>query len=156
MYTTSDSAVKNSYFNGTTISVSNMQGTGTKAIQLMSSKNINILNNTFDDQIYGALSITSASSHVNIENNNFITCGMINETYTYSYTISGKTYSGNITVCLEDHHYISLQKASDNIEIVGNEFTVKSNNRIIYSEAENTAQEFSSVIGGILIGKQYC
>lgn len=175
MTTTSDSVVKNSYFNGATTSVSNMEGTGTKAVQLMSSRNINIINNTFDGQIYDALSIASGSSYVNIENNTFInntfaifyggastqgnkiknnrfiTCGMINETYEYSYNVSGKTYSGNATVFMEDRPYIGLQKASDNIEIVGNEFTVKSNNRIIYSEAENTAHGFPSVIGGILI-----
>ena len=175
MYTTSDSIIKNSYFNGTTTSISDMAGTGTKAVQLMGSKNINIINNTFDSQIYDALSIASGSSYINIENNTFInntfaifyggastqgnkiknnrfiTCGMINETYHYSYNISGKTYSGNATVFFEDRPYIGLQKASDNIEITGNEFTVKSNNRIIYSEAENTAHGTASVIGGILI-----
>ena len=175
MTTTSDSVVKDSYFNGATTSVSKMEGTGTKAVQLMSSRNINIINNTFDGHIYDALSIASASSYVNIENNTFInntfaifyggastqgnkiknnrfiTCGMINETYEYSYNVSGKTYSGNTTVFFEDRPYIGLQKASDNIEITGNEFTVKNNNRIIYSEAENTAHGFPSVIGGILI-----
>ena len=173
MYTTSNSEVKDSYFNGATTSVSGMAGTGTKAIQLMGSNHINIENNIFDGQIYDALSI--ASSYVNIENNTFtnntfaifyggastegnkiknnrfITCGIINETYSYSYTVGGKTYAGNATIDIEDLPVIGLQKASSGIEIIGNEFTVKDNNRIIYSEAENTAHGFPSVIGDINI-----
>ena len=175
MYTTTNSEIRNSYFNGATTSVSGMAGTGTKAIQLMGSKNINIKNNIFDGQIYDALSIASGSSHVNIENNTFtnntfaifyggastegnkiknnrfITCGIINETYSYSYTFGGKTYSGNAIIDLEDLPVIGLQKASSEIEIIGNEFTVKDNSRIIYSEAENTAHGFPSVIGDINI-----
>lgn len=175
MYTTSDSTVKNSYFNGTTTSVNGMAGTGTKAIQLMGSKDITILNNTFDGQIYDSLSIASGSSNTLIENNTFInntfaifyggastegnkiknnrfiTCGMINETYSTSYTLSGKTYTRNGSVSLFDLPYIGLQKASSDIEVTGNEFIVKDNNRIIYSEAENTAHGFPSVIGNINI-----
>lgn len=175
MYSTSNSEIKDSYFNGTTTSVSGMAGTGTKAIQLMGSKNIDIKNNIFDGQIYDALSIASGSSYVNIENNTFtnntfaifyggastegnkiknnrfITCGIINETYSYSYTVGGKTYAGNATIDIEDLPVIGLQKASSGIEIIGNEFTVKDNNRIIYSEAENTAHGFPSVIGNINI-----
>ncbi len=175
MYSTSNSEIKNSYFNGATTSVSGMAGTGTKAIQLMGSKNIDIKNNIFDGQIYDALSIASGSSYVSIENNTFtnntfaifyggastegnkiknnrfITCGIINETYSYNITVGGKTYSGNASVDLEDLPVIGLQKASNGIEIIGNEFTVKDNNRIIYSEAENTAHGFPSVIGNINI-----
>lgn len=175
MYSTSNSEVKDSYFNGATTSVSGMAGTGTKAIQLMGSKNIDIKNNIFDGQIYDALSIASGSSYVNIENNTFtnntfaifyggastegnkiknnrfITCGIINETYSYSFTVGGKTYAGNATIDIEDLPVIGLQKASSGIEIIGNEFTVKDNNRIIYSEAENTAHGFPSVIGNINI-----
>ncbi|MBR4448190.1 right-handed parallel beta-helix repeat-containing protein [Methanobrevibacter sp.] len=175
-FTTShDSTVRNSYFNGATTSVSSMEGTGTKAIQLMGSKNMNIINNTFDGQIYDSLSIASTSSNALIENNTFInntfaifyggastdgnkirnnrfiTCGMINETYFYNYTAGGKEYSGYATVDIQDRPYIGLQKASSNIEITGNEFIVKSNNRIIYSEAENTAHGFPSVIGDLNI-----
>lgn len=175
MYTSNNCEVKNSYFNGTTTSVSGMAGTGTKAIQLMGSKYINIQNNTFDGQIYDSLSIAATSSYVNIENNTFInntfaifyggastegskiknnrfiTCGMINETYSTSYTLSGKTYARNGSVSLFDLPYIGLQKASSDIEVTGNEFIVKDNNRIIYSEAENTAHGFPSVIGNINI-----
>lgn len=175
MYTTSNSEVTNSYFNGATTSVSGMAGTGTKAIQLMGSEHINIANNTFDGQIYDSLSIAATSGYVNIENNTFtnntfaifyggastegnkiknnrfITCGIINETYSYNYTVGGKTYSGNATIDIEDLPVIGLQKASSYIEIIGNEFTVKDNTRIIYSEAENTAHGFPSVIGDINI-----
>nr|WP_295159884.1 right-handed parallel beta-helix repeat-containing protein [uncultured Methanobrevibacter sp.] len=175
MYTSNNCEVKNSYFNGATTLVSGMAGTGTKAIQLMGSKYVNIQNNTFDGQIYDSLSIAATSSYVNIENNTFInntfaifyggastegskiknnrfiTCGMINETYSTSYTLSGKTYARNGSVSLFDLPYIGLQKASSDIEVTGNEFIVKDNNRIIYSEAENTAHGFPSVIGNINI-----
>lgn len=175
MYTTRNAEVTNSYFNGATTSVSGMAGTGTKAIQLMGSEHINIANNTFDGQIYDSLSIAATSGYVNIENNTFInntfaifyggastegnkiknnrfiTCGIINETYSYNYTVGGKTYSGNATIDIEDLPVIGLQKASSYIEIIGNEFTVKDNTRIIYSEAENTAHGFPSVIGDINI-----
>ena len=175
MYTTRNAEVTNSYFNGATTSVSGMAGTGTKAIQLMGSEHINIANNIFEGQIYDALSIASTSGYVTIENNTFInntfaifyggastegnkiknnrfiTCGIINETYSYSYTVGGKTYAGNATIGIEDLPVIGLQKASSYIEIIGNEFTVKDNTRIIYSEAENTAHGFPSVIGDINI-----
>ena len=170
-----DSTVRNSYFNGATTSVSSMEGTGTKAIQLMGSDHIDIINNTFEGQIYDSLSIAATSGYVLIENNTFINntfaifyggastdgnrirnnrficCGMINETYFYNYTVGGKEYSGYATVDIQDRPYIGLQKASSNIEITGNEFIVKSNNRIIYSEAENTAHGFPSVLGNINI-----
>ena len=169
MYTTSQSAIENCWFNGATTSVSGMAGEGTKAIQLMGSNHIDIINNTFEGQIYDGLSIASGSSYVTIEantftnntfaifyggastlggkikNNRFITCGMLNTTW----------YSANLdetfNVTYDNLPYIGLQKASDNLEIAGNTFTVKDNNRIIYSEAENTAHGFPSVIGAIQI-----
>ena len=169
MYTTSQSAIENCWFNGATTRISGMAGEGTKAIQMMGSKNIDIINNTFEGQIYDGLSIASGSSYVTIEantftnntfaifyggastlggkikNNRFITCGMLNTTW-YSPQLH-ETF--NITY--ENLPYIGLQKASDNLEITGNTFTVKDNNRIIYSEAENTAHGFPSVIGAIQI-----
>lgn len=169
MHSTSYSTVKNSWFNGMTTSVAGMAGSGTKAIQLMGSNNINVLNNTFYGQIYDSLSIASGSSYVDIEdnyfinntfaifyggsstrggkikNNTFITCGMINETY---YNANLKL---NDTVAYSNLPYIGMQKSSNNIEITKNTFIVKDNNRIIYSEAENTAHGFPSVIGAINI-----
>lgn len=163
------STVKNSWFNGATTGVSGYSGSGTKAIQLMGSKNINIINNTFYGQIYDALSIASGSGNVIIENNEFInntfaifyggastegnkitnnkfiTCGMINTTYYNDYT--KQTY----VIYFDDLPYIGLQKASNDIEIKSNEFSVKSNNLIIYSEAENTAHGYPSTYGGINI-----
>ena len=175
MYTTSQSRIENCWFNGATTTVSGMAGSGTKAIQLMGSHHIDIINNTIEGQVYDGLSIASASSYVNVENNTFInntfavfyggasteggriknnrfiTCGMINQTYTYNYTIGGTNYAGTARIAIFNLPYIGLQKASDNIEITENTFIVKDNNRIIYSEAENTAHGFPSVIGGIQI-----
>lgn len=175
MYSTTNSEVVNSYFNGTTTSISGMSGTGTKAIQLMGSKNINIKNNIFEGQIYDALSIASGSGYAYIEgntfinnsfaifyggastegnrikNNRFINCGAIHETYSYSYTINGKTYAGDARIDIDSLPVIGLQKASSSIEITGNEFTVNNNAMIIYSEAENTDHGFPSVIGGVII-----
>ena len=176
MYTTTNSEVKNSWFNGATTSVSGMAGTGTKAIQLMGSKDINIINNTFDGQIYDALSIAATSSYVNIENNTFINntfaifyggastegnkiknnrfinCGNLNTTWHLSTETLKKIYNASeIKIFYDNLPVIGLQKASSYIEIIGNEFTVKDNNRIIYSEAENTAHGFPSVIGDINI-----
>ena len=164
-----DSKVQNSWFNGATTSVSGMAGTGTKAIQLMGSERISILNNTFFGQIYDSLSIASNSAYVTIENNKFInntfaifygggstlgnkirnntfiTCGMINTTYFSSYL------NTTIPVMYSDLPYIGMKKASNYIDIVGNEFIVKDGNRIMYSEAENTEHGSPSVIGGINI-----
>ena len=175
MYSTSDSTIENCYFNGQTTTVSGFSGSGTKAIQLMGSKNINIKNNTFEGQIFDGLSIASTSSNINIDgntfinntfaifyggastqgnkikNNRFITCGMINRTTEYNVTVGGKEFSGTSTVDIQDLPVIGMQKASNDIEIMGNEFVVKNSNRIIYSEAENTAHGFPSVIGGINI-----
>ena len=176
MYTTTNSEVKNSWFKGATTSVSGMAGTGTKAIQLMGSKDINIINNTFDGQIYDALSIAATSSYVNIENNTFINntfaifyggastegnkiknnrfinCGNLNTTWHLSTETLKKIYNASeIKIFYDNLPVIGLQKASSYIEIIGNEFTVKDNNRIIYSEAENTAHGFPSVIGDINI-----
>ncbi len=175
MYTTSNSVVKNSYFNGVTTSVSGMAGTGTKGVQLMGSEYINIQNNTFDGQIYDALSIASGSSNTIIENNTFInntfaifyggastegnkiknnrfiTCGNLNTTWKLNEN-QKKIYGvDELPIILEDLPVIGLQKASSDIEVTGNEFIVKDNNRIIYSEAENTAHGFPSVIGNINI-----
>ena len=176
MYTTSNSEVKDSYFNGATTTVSGMAGSGTKAIQLMGSKNINIKNNIFDGPIYDSLSIAATSSYVNIENNTFInntfaifyggastegnkiknnrfiTCGGLNTTWYITNEALKKIYNTDkIPILFEGLPYIGLQKASSGIEIIGNEFTVKDNSRIIYSEAENTAHGFPSVIGDINI-----
>ena len=167
MYTTQDATIRNSYFNGSTVNVDRLSGT--KAIQLMGSKNINIINNTFEGNILDGLSIAATSSNINIENNTFTnniypifyggastegnrirnnrftTCGMVNETVYNTYL------KRNITVLYENLPYISLQKASNDIEITANEFIVKNNNIIIISEAENTAHGFPSTIGGINI-----
>ena len=167
MSSSQSSTIENCWFNGATTTVSGMSGAGTKAIQLMGSQYIDIINNTFYGQIYDGLSIASNSGYVNIENNTFInntfaifyggastkgnkirnnefiTCGMINATYT--------SILGSEEINLSNLPYIGLQKASNEIEIIGNTFTVKDNNRIIYSEAENTAHGYPSVIGAINI-----
>ena len=169
MYTSTGATIKNCWFNGATTSVSGMAGTGTKAIQLMSSHNADIINNTFYGQIYDGLSIASGSGYVNIENNTFInntfaifyggssteggkiknnkfiTCGFINTTW-YSSNI-GQTFS----ITLEDLPYIGLQKASSDIDIIENEFVVKNKSRIIYAEPGNEEHGFPSPIGAINI-----
>lgn len=166
--TSRDSTVENCYFTGTTTAVKASE-TGTKAINIMGCNNLKIIGNTFDGQVLDGLSIASGSGNMLIENNTFInntyaifyggastqgskiknnrfiTCGMLNTTWYSDYF--KQTY--NITY--EDLPVISLQKASDNIEITGNEFIVKDNNRLIVSEAENTAHGYPSVIGAINI-----
>lgn len=173
MYSTSGATIKNSWFNGVITSISGYTGTGTKAIQLMGSKNINIINNTFYGKLYDGLSIAEGSGTVLVENNTFInntfaifyggasttgnkiknnrfiTCGMLNETYTYYNPL--KKANETVTEDIENLPFIGLQKSSNNIEITGNEFVVKNNNMIIYSESENTAHGFPSSIGGITI-----
>ena len=168
IYSTQSSSVKNSWFNGATTAVKSSE-TGTKAVQLMGSKNIEIINNTFYGQILDGLSIASGSGNVLIENNTFInntyaifyggastegskiknnrfiTCGMINTTYYNSYL------KQSFNIIYQNLPVISLQKASSNIEITGNEFTVKDNNMLIISEAENTEHGYPSSVGGINI-----
>lgn len=175
MYTSNNCEVKDSYFNGATTSVSGMAGTGTKGVQLMGSKYINITNNTFDGQIYDSLSIAATSSYINIQNNTFInntfaifyggastegnkiknnrfiTCGNLNTTWKLNEN-QKKIYGvDELPIIMEDLPVIGMQKASNDIEITGNEFTVKNNARIIYSEAENTAHGFPSTVGSINI-----
>ena len=166
--TTYDSTIMNSYFTGTTTSVKTAES-GTKAVNLMSSNNIEIINNTFYGPVLDGLSIASGSGNIHAENNTFInntyaifyggastegskirnnrfiTCGMINTSY---YSANLKQY---IYVNYQDLPVISLQKASDNIEIVGNTFTIKNDNIVIISEAENTAHGYPSSIGSINI-----
>lgn len=165
-----DSTVDNCYFTGVTTGVNpDSSDSGTKAINIMGSKNLNIINNVFDGPVLDGLSIASGSGDIlaenntfinntyaifyggastegsKIRNNRFITCGMINTSY----------YSANLkrtfVVDYPNLPVISLQKASDNIEIIGNEFIVKDNNMLIVSEAENTAHGYPSVIGAINI-----
>lgn len=166
--TTRDSKIMDSYFTGTTTSVKTAES-GTKAVNLMSSNNIEIINNTFYGPVLDGLSIASGSGNIHAENNTFInntyaifyggastegskirnnrfiTCGMINTSY---YSSNLKQY---IYVNYQDLPVISLQKASDNIEIVDNTFTVKNDNILIISEAENTAHGYPSSIGSINI-----
>ena len=168
MYSSVDGIVKNSYFTGTTTGVvPDRADSGTKALQLMGSSNIQVINNTFSGHILDGLSIASASSKIFVENNTFInntyaiyygrastegnilrnnrfiTCGMINTSYT------GKL--GFTKVDYQNLPVISLQKASSSIIIDNNTFIVKNGNLLILSEAENTAHGFPSVIGGITI-----
>lgn len=176
MHSTSYSTVKNSWFNGATTSVSGFAGQGTKAIQLMGSNNIKVLNNTFYGHIYDSLSIASGSSYIDIEdnhfinntfpifyggsstrggkikNNTFINCGSLNATW-HIPKDKQKLYHNatEMQVIYEGLPYIGMQKSSNNIEITKNTFIVKDNNMIIYSEAENTAHGFPSVIGAINI-----
>ncbi len=165
-----DSTVDNCYFTGATTGVNpDSSDSGTKAINIMGSKNLNIINNVFDGPVLDGLSIASGSGNIlaenntfinntyaifyggastegsKIRNNRFITCGMINTSY----------YSANLkrtfVVDYPNLPVISLQKASDNLEITGNEFIVKDNNMLIISEAENTAHGYPSSIGSINI-----
>jgi hypothetical protein len=163
-----DSTVKNCYFTGVTTGVvPDSSDSGTKALNIMGSSNLYITNNTFEGQILDAVSIASTSSNIYVENNTFInntyaifyggastegniirnnrfiTCGMINTTY---YSTGLKR---NVTFDYSNLPVISLQKASSNIKITDNTFTVKDGNLLILSEAENTAHGFPSVIGGI-------
>ena len=163
-----DSNITNSYFTGVTTGVvPDSSDSGTKAINIMGSSGLYIKGNTFEGQILDGVSIASTSSNIYVENNTFInntygiyyggastegniirnnrfiTCGMINTTY---YSSSLKR---NVTVDYSDLPVISLQKASSNIKITNNTFTVKDGNVLILSEAENTAHGFPSVIGGI-------
>lgn len=166
--TSRDSTVENCYFTGTTTAVKASE-TGTKAINIMGSKNLRIINNTFDGHVLDGLSIASGSGNMLIENNTFInntyaifyggastegskirnncfiTCGMLNTTWYSSY------FKETFNITYDNLPVISLQKASDNIEIIGNEFIVKDNNMLIVSEAENTAHGYPSVIGAINI-----
>ena len=168
MYTSSDSVVKNSYFTGTTTGVNPERAdAGTKALQIMGSHNVKALNNTFEGNILDGLSIASSSYDIYAENNTFInntyaifyggastqgnilknnrfiTCGMINTSYTDNL--------GKVVVCYQNLPVISLQKASSYIQIIDNEFVVKNSNVLILSEAENRAHGFPSVIGAINI-----
>lgn len=168
MYTSSDSVVKNSYFTGTTTGVTPERAdAGTKALQIMGSHSIKALNNTFDGNILDGLSIASSSYDIFAENNTFInntyaifyggastegnilknnrfiTCGMINTSYTDNL--------GKVEVNYQNLPVISLQKASSYIQIIDNEFIVKNDNVLILSEAENRAHGFPSVIGAINI-----
>ena len=163
-----DSTVKNCYFTGVTTGVKgDSSDSGTKAVNIMGSSNLHILNNTFEGHVLDGVSIAGTSSNVYVENNTFInntygifyggastegniirnnrfiTCGMINVSYT-----------GNLgykVVDMPNLPVISLQKASSFIQILDNTFVVKDNNLLILSEAENTAHGFPSVIGGINI-----
>ncbi len=168
MYTSSDSVVKNSYFTGTTTGVTPERAdAGTKALQIMGSHSIKALNNTFEGNILDGLSIASSSYDIFAENNTFInntyaifyggastegnilknnrfiTCGMINTSYTDNL--------GKVEVNFQNLPVISLQKASSYIQIIDNEFIVKNDNVLILSEAENRAHGFPSVIGAINI-----
>ena len=168
MYTSSDSVVKNSYFTGTTTGVTPERAdAGTKALQIMGSHSIKALNNTFEGNILDGLSIASSSYDIFAENNTFInntyaifyggastegnilknnrfiTCGMINTSYTDNL--------GKVEVNYQNLPVISLQKASSYIQIIDNEFIVKNDNVLILSEAENRAHGFPSVIGAINI-----
>lgn len=165
-----DSTIDNCYFTGVTTGVNpDSSDSGTKAINIMGSQNLKIINNVFDGQVLDGLSIASGSGNIlaenntfinntyaifyggastegsKIRNNRFISCGMINTSY----------YSANLKrtfiVDYPNLPVISLQKASDNIEITGNEFIVKDNNMLIISEAENTAHGYPSSIGSINI-----
>lgn len=166
---TDSSTIKNCYFTGTTTAVKAGTEAGTKAINLMGSKGIRIINNTFEGQVLDGVSIASTSGNVLVENNTFInntyaifyggastegskirnnrfiTCGYINTTWYSSYL------SQTFQVYYDDLPFISLQKASDNLEIVGNTFTVQDNNIVILSEAENKEHGYPSSIGAINI-----
>ena len=166
---TQSASIKNSYFTGTTTAVKAGTESGTKAINLMGSRNIEIINNTFYGQVLDGLSIASGTSDVivqyntfinntyaifyggastegsKIKNNRFITCGMISTTWYSAYL--KQTF--NITY--NNLPVISLQKSSDNLEISNNTFIVKDENLIINSEAENTEHGYPSSIGSINI-----
>ena len=175
MYNSDGATIKNCWFNGTTTSVSGMAGTGTKALQLMGSTNANVINNTFFGQIYDGLSIASGSGYINIENNKFInntfaifhggastkgnviknntfiTCGNLNTTWKLNEN-QKKIYGvDELPIIFEDRPYIALQKASNDIDIIGNEFIVKNHSRIIYAEPGNTDHGYPTSIGAINI-----
>ncbi len=165
---TESSTIRNSYFTGVTTGVKSSE-TGTKAVNIMSCSNINIINNSFEGQVLDGLSIATGSSNILIEanrfinntyaifyggastagskiiNNTFITCGMINATWYSSYL------NRSFDLSYQNLPYISLQKASNNLEIINNTFMVNDENMIIISEAENTAHGYPSTIGSINI-----
>ncbi len=166
---TQSSTIKDCYFTGTTTAVKAGTETGTKAINLMSTANIQIINNTFEGQVLDGVSIASGSGDILVENNtfinntyaifyggastdgskirnnHFITCGYINTTWYSSFL------NQTFPVFYDDLPFISLQKSSDNLEITGNTFTVQDNNLIILSEAENREHGYPSAIGEINI-----
>ena len=166
---TTYSVIRDSYFTGTTTHVITSES-GTKAVNLMGSSNIQIINNTFDGPVLDGVSIASTSGDVIVENNTFI-----NNTYAVFYggaSTRGSVIKNNrFITCgyLETSYYnnmhqwenntydnlpvISLKKSSDNLDIINNTFIVRDNNLLIYSEAENQDHGFPSAIGSINMSK---
>lgn len=119
-----------------TVKGNNFTGPVLDAISIAQGAGSNkVLDNVFDGNVYSIYFGGSSTKDSVIAGNTFTNCGSFNE--------------GNIS--WNDFPVISVQKATDNIEIKDNTFEANTNNTLIAGEAGNEAHGFPSYIANVSI-----
>ena len=156
--------ISNSYFNGSSAYINNggKGEKGTKAINLMGSHHIDVINNTFEGQVLDGVSIASNSGYNNVIGNMFINnsyaiyfggastegCVIANNTFDNCGWVYDSETDSIIFNCLP---VISIQKAADGVLVDGNVFTACNGSVLIKAESGNTAHGYPSAIGDLNI-----
>ena len=155
--------ISNSYFNGSSTKVTNggSKESGTKAINLMGSHDINVTGCTFEGQVLDGISIASNSGNNIMTDNTFIEncyaiffggastqgCVIANNTFTrcgYCKDAEGNVIFKNLPV-------ISTQKAANGYVIADNNVEATEGSIFMKAESGNTAHGYPSAIGDINI-----
>ena len=161
--------VSNCYFTGWTNYLRNDPlvnvEKGTKAIGVMGSQGVKIINNTFDGKILDGVSIAQGCGGAYVFNNTFkhnsyaiyfggaSTDGTIisNNTFIDIGHFEGTDNRTGDQVTWNELPIISIQKAASGIEITNNKVQAVNGNIVIAAEAGNTAHGGASELGDVTV-----
>ncbi|WP_297982580.1 right-handed parallel beta-helix repeat-containing protein [uncultured Methanobrevibacter sp.] len=155
--------ITNSYFNGSSTSVTNggAKESGTKAVNLMGSHDITVTGCTFEGQVLDGISIASNSGNNIMTDNTFINncyaiyfggastqgCIIANN----SFINCGYCEDAEGNVIFKDLPVLSTQKAANGYQILENTFVAREGSVLLKAESGNTAHGYPSKIGDINI-----